>query len=78
MQSATMRVGLKPETAEVVRANAKVGCFLCKRILQTMGKGNELKDWPGSGDMGEDRVEFPVSGQRNHILLLLESGKKGD
>ncbi len=76
MQSATMRVGLKPETAEVVRGKAKAGCFLCKRILQTMGEGNELNEWPGSGDTGEDRPEFPVSGQRNHVLL--ESGRKGD
>ena len=76
MQSATMGVALKPETAEVVRARAKAGCFLCKRILQTMGEGNELNDWPGSGGMGEDRTEFPVSGQRNHVLL--ESGRKGN
>lgn len=72
-----MRVGLKPETAEVVRGKAKAGCFLCKRILQAIGQGNELNDWPpGAGGMGEDKPEFPVSGQRNHILL--ESGKKGD
>ena len=56
-------VELSPETLETVRAKAQAGCFLCKRTLEGLGEDRCLRDWPTGGP-----VEFPVSGQRYHVL----------
>lgn len=63
-----MKIELSEQTLSLVRTDAGKGCFLCKRILQSMRDG-EIHDWP-PGSSGNE-VEFPKTGQRDHILLLM-------
>lgn len=57
------KVELSPATLGVVRAKAAAGCFMCRRVLEAMDGDYCLRDWPPEGP-----VEFPVEGQRFHVL----------
>jgi hypothetical protein len=58
-------VELTAETLSVVRAKAAAGCFMCKWVLEALTKDNCLRAWPPTGEGGP---EFPVEGQRYHVL----------
>lgn len=66
-------IRLKEETVALLnrRSNKdrEEGCQLCKRILESLGPQNELRNWP-PGSKAE-KVEMPVEGQRNHVQLEL-------
>lgn len=70
----TDKVRLSPETKAVVvkcqlDRTTERGCFLCTRILEALGPNGELRDWP----VGGHEVEFPITGQRTHVLLEVGS-----
>jgi len=70
----TDKVRLSPKTKGVIEKRqlnreTERGCFLCTRILEALGPYGELRDWP----VGGDNVEFPISGQRKHVLLEVQS-----
>lgn len=66
MATETKPVVLRPETRAVVAKKAKAGCFMCRHILESITKENELRDWPPNV-VGEE-VQFPVAGQKFHIF----------
>lgn len=65
---------LSPETITLLKARRtrvvkgeKVGCFLCRRILEALGPKNELRKWPQDGT--DEQVPFLVPSQAAHIKL---------
>lgn len=71
---------LSPETVELLRVRVGTltedpengsGCFCCKRILESLATDRALRPWPQGAKA--EAVEYPVEGQRRHVLL--ETGK---
>lgn len=67
---------ISPETVELLNKRVGTlredpengtGCFLCKRILESLDAKRALRPWPPGAAAGE--IEFPVAGQRSHVLL---------
>lgn len=67
----TVTVKLRDETLAVVKAKAADGCFLCRRLLESIGPDNVLRDWPQDG---ETKAEFTVDAQKYHVTT--EAGKR--
>jgi hypothetical protein len=57
-------VALTAETLAGVRERAK-SCFMCGFIVEALGRGSELRDWPP----GAEEARFPVEGQEAHIRV---------
>ena len=57
-------VALTAETLGAVRERAKA-CFMCGFIVEALGPGAELRDWPPGGE----EARFPVEGQQAHIRV---------
>lgn len=71
---------ISPETAALLRERVGTliadpengrGCFCCKRILESITDNRALRPWPPGATA--EAVEYPVEGQRRHVLL--ETGK---
>ena len=71
---------LSPETVELLNKRVGTlrqdpengaGCQCCKRILESLTKDRALRPWPPGASA--EAVEYPVEGQRRHVLL--ETGK---
>lgn len=71
---------LSPETVELLRGRVGTlyedrangtGCCWCMRILEALTKDRALRPWPPGATA--EAVEYPVEGQRRHVLL--ETGK---
>lgn len=67
---------LSPETIELLNRRVGtlredpddgIGCFCCKRILESLGPDRSLRPWPPGASA--EAVEYPVEGQRRHVLL---------
>ena len=57
---------LRKRTVRTVKGE-KVGCFLCRRILEALGPDRQLREWP-VGDRDE-QLRFPVESQEAHVRL---------
>lgn len=71
---------ISPETVKVLEARVGTlrddpengsGCVCCKRILESLNADRALRPWPPGATA--EAVEYPVEGQRRHVLL--ETGK---
>lgn len=79
MADKTADTFLSPETVELLRARVGTllvdaangsGCFCCKRILESLTTDRALRPWPPGAKA--EAVEYPVEGQRRHVLLETE------
>ena len=64
-----MEYELGETTRRLLEERSKAGCFLCRRILEALDERGVLRDWPVDTERAhEGAVDFPVDGQRYHVL----------
>lgn len=68
-------IRLKPETVALLKRRALkrrtgLGCFLCSRILESLGPERMLRPWPPRAES----ADFPVEAQGKHVKLEVACG----
>jgi len=57
---------LRKRTVRTVKGE-KVGCFLCRRILEALGPDRQLREWPVNDR--DEQLHFAVEAQEAHVRL---------